>query len=185
MKVIGEKSISSKLNSILMIIFILITIILAVALFYFLAMTTKIVDFKPHLSLEFGSMVFRFDKNIMPGTALIFSVFSYDLILLFIIYNLRRLFKSFSENDVFITKNVSRIRSIGVSVILMSFVWSIYSYSAAKKVVDVVSLSNHNITLDIVFKLNTTMIFCGIIILVFGEIFKIATKIAEENELTI
>lgn len=185
MKIIGKKSASSILSSALLIVFVLACIFLCVSAFFFLAMSKNIFSFAPHLSLQFGSLAFRFQENIKPGIPLQLSILVFAVFLLYTIYQLRMIFKSFAKEEVFSFKNANRIRRIGLSVIVMSFALSVYNYFAAEIISETLNITSNNLSLSVLFRLEPTMIFCGILIIIFGEIFKIATKIAEENKLTI
>ncbi len=186
MKIIGKKSVSSAISIILLIIFVILSIFLIFSMAILVLVSTDVISFSVDslkFQLQFGALAFSMPNDIEVGAPLIFIIFCFGLILLYIVHQLRKIFRNFSLEQVFEMENVNSLRKIGIFIVAMAFVHSSYTYSCASIVHDLLVEKGVNVVIK--FGSNTTMIFSGILILVFAEIFRIAVRIAKENELTI
>ncbi len=92
--------------------------------------------------------------------------------------------KSIAKDDIFDKNNIRRIRRIGYSLIVV-FLFSLFYAIVSKATTEyLLSLKNYKV----IFPLGGEDIFIltlGIVILIFAEILKMATRIKEEQDLTV
>ena len=96
---------------------------------------------------------------------------------------LRKIFDSLTDDNPFITENAQRLRQIALLIILiapLSFMRDLFLnwYLRQNFVIDGSAIQTH-LTLD--FK----TVFIGLILLIIAEIFRIGTRLKEEQELTV
>lgn len=141
----------------------------------------------------FGSILMVFDKDIFDipikfyGKEIILdslihkvtffiTICSFSLIV-FAIYNFRKLLKLLQEKKIFETETSSLFRKIGQLIIYFSFLDII--------VETVLNLSKNNVIINIGFGTFLSFLSLGLFFIVLSEVFKIGQKIKEQNELTI
>ncbi|NMM61303.1 DUF2975 domain-containing protein [Clostridium sp. P21] len=100
-----------------------------------------------------------------------------------ITFHLREVIKAFINKEIFILKNVMRLRKIGFSTIIVGvFVFSYRTIKYGLSAFIILNLDDNGI----VTRIDTVLwIFIGVIILIFAEIFKEAVRIKKENDLTV
>lgn len=129
------------------------------------------------------AVIYDIYKNHNMGNNLMIVLFIITFICIIIItFELMEIMKAFIDREVFILKNVLRLRKVGFSTIIVGvfiFINNILKYGPCA--FTFLDLEN-----GITSRIDTVLgIFIGIIILVFSEIFKEAVKIKEENDLMI
>ena len=103
---------------------------------------------------------------------------------------LKKMMLTLEENNFFTTENATRIRIIGFAIIsiqlilLFSATFSVYYFDG------LVSSPYFSISLNLEYLTNVIdefigQIFTGIIIILLAEIFKVAAKMKQEQELTV
>ncbi|WP_242859851.1 DUF2975 domain-containing protein [Clostridium drakei] len=116
--------------------------------------------------------------NVLFGITFIITL----ICIIIITFELREIIKAFMDKEVFVLKNVLRLRRVGFSTIIVGafiFINNIIKYGTGVFIL-------LNIENGITSRIDTVLgIFIGIIILVFSEIFKEAVKIKQENDLMI
>ena len=108
---------------------------------------------------------------------------AYLLIVLFITYNLREIFKNLKGEKLFDYQNPKFMNRIGVSVILLGVVSSFLRLSSGWMLHDY--LVSAGLDVDAVFQFDIAIIFIGIVIILFASIFKKSVDIAEEQKFTV
>jgi len=132
------------------------------------------------LMLYFAIFVSERELMIILST-FIFSFIA--LILLFIIFHLRKILDTLIEEKPFVLSNVFRFRYIGFSVLVIGIILFIKDlYLKGSHTFTIVDASPGNVETNVQIFLPFIL---GIFSLILGEIFKIAYQIHEENKLTI
>lgn len=133
------------------------------------------------------ALIYSIYKNINMQNNLMNVLFCITFIITLICitiitFELREIIRAFMDKEVFVLKNVLRLRRVGFSTIIVGafiFINNIIKYGTGVFIL-------LNIENGITSRIDTVLgIFIGIIILVFSEIFKEAVKIKEENDLMI
>jgi hypothetical protein len=162
MRYLGKKSVSSSLKLFVDIIwyFSLITIIPNVIGVFYVVTSLSSENILFHIIFEITFIAF-----------------------LLIVYELRKIFKSLTIKEPFITENVRRFRIIGVSIIfigIFDFIYNINKYGINGFYILHMDAQGFSSRCGVLI-----YVFLGIMALVLAEIFKSAIEMKEENNLTI
>lgn len=101
-----------------------------------------------------------------------------------LLVNLIKIFSNLKHEKIFILENSTYIRNIGWIIIALSFIKDL------PNIMQVWSMRNQldsiiTTPFSINYELNVGLLFSGLAILAVAQIYKLAVKIAEENDLTI
>ena len=171
MKILGEKSLSSKVIVGLNILFILISII---DLFVLTLIAKSAKNIITNINIQ----------NSIFDLLLFVMIIITGLIALFIIYQFTKIFKNLKNNILFTTNNSKSLNIISNSCFIISTIYLIISIliiAIAKNLIDefIYYILAFSIMLMIIF------VVSGIGIKILNEIYKKAIEYKEENELTI
>ena len=171
MKILGEKSLSSKVIVGLNILFILISIIDLFVLTLIAKSTKNIIT---NINIQ----------NSIFDLLLFVMIIITGLIALFIIYQFIKIFKNLKNNILFSINNSKSLNIISNSCFIISVIYLIISIliiAIAKNLIDefIYYILAFSIMLMIIF------VVSGIGIKILNEIYKKAIEYKEENELTI
>ena len=164
MKILGEKSLSSKVIIGLNILFTTISIIDAVVLSIIAKIVTHIV---------MGEEI----QNNISDLVFFIMLISTGIIALFIIYQFIKIFKNLKKEVLFSNDNAKSLNIVSYSCFIISALYlgmSIYTFSIIKNYIFAFS-----IMLAIIFAVS------GIGIKILNEIYKKAIEYKEENDFTI
>lgn len=115
------------------------------------------------------------------GTILNIAIGIMIFIIIYAIYSLIRLLISISKRDIFTAKNVRRIRWFTYPVAIGNALWSIKDWIYSQAAIDQVHLPGY----EIIGTGNEMAWVEMMIIILLTEIFAVAVKIKEEQDLTI
>ncbi len=171
MKILGEKSLSSKVIAGLNILFILISII---DLFVLTLIAKSAKNIITNINIQ----------NSIFDLLLFVMIIITGLIALFIIYQFIKIFKNLKNNILFSINNSKSLNIISNSCFIISVIYLIISIliiAIAKNLIDefIYYILAFSIMLMIIF------VVSGIGIKILNEIYKKAIEYKEENELTI
>ena len=103
--------------------------------------------------------------------------------MLWIIYQLRKVFDTVRDGKPFVAENSTRLRRIGYLVTFGGPVFGIFNYIYAKVHIHLLDIPNAHLAVDKdVFPL---AIFLGLVILVIARVFDIGVRLQHEQDLTI
>lgn len=185
MKYIGRKSLSSFLFIIIKISFVvtLIGLCAGILVFFFPSLNDQ-VPLKASFDYPGLSMSFENAEDIFSYPVYT-SIWISGIVLLVILYLLRKIFRNFRNGEVFTDSNVKSMRLTGLSVIILAVVNSITDLMRGRLVVEKLEDLSESMDLQAVIRIDPATLFVGFLILIFAEIFKMARQYKEENELTI
>ena len=171
MKILGEKSLSSKVIAGLNILFILISII---DLFVLTLIAKSAKNIITNINIQ----------NSIFDLLLFVMIIITGLIALFIIYQFIKIFKNLKNNILFSINNSKSLNIISNSCFIISVIYLIISIliiAIAKNLIDefIYYILAFSIMLMIIF------VVSGIGIKILNELYKKAIEYKEENELTI
>ena len=179
MKILGEKSLSSKVEKGLKILFFIITLLDIITLTF-----TSITLFS-----EFNSSSMRnnyLSKIVLEGTiSCIFIV--KGIVALFIIYQFIKIFRNLKQNKLFEKKNTDYLKKVSKLSIIIGFLYLTCLIGIS------IFLRNYNsldLLTDFLIKIlilvfTVAFFIFGIGIKILNEIYKKAIEYKEENDLTI
>jgi len=114
----------------------------------------------------------------------VISIYVMYALTLCILYHLRNFFQTLKEDNPFTRKNGTRLRAIGITIIIASVFWKkIYSLLLISMVSGKISIEGIEISSHSNFDFQ--VILLGLIILVISEVFRLGSEMKEEQELTI
>jgi hypothetical protein len=129
-----------------------------------------------------GNLRFPVRNGLFISTSLFMLVLLLGL-LLWVVTQLREIFRSLSKGQVFIPENARRIRWVGFAVIVgefahavMTFFWGYYASR---------HFTADGMSFVATADFNGLSIACGFAILVIAEVFREGTRLQEEQSLTI
>lgn len=187
---VGEKSVSSFIHNLLMIILIATVFTYSVMLIMTICGYTSVTSNKyTFISCPAGANLALLElsdinKNIL--TKYVFRLTMYyvpsAIIDSILIYNVSMLFENFSLNKIFIMENFRKIRLISILFIVSTILENIAVYFAAK---ELINLKITGMQFIPKFNLMDSNYIYGLIIIVVSEIFRRAMELKEDQELTI
>ena len=163
MKYYGKGSLSSFLK-------IVLDVLLVIGLGLFLFISKK--------TLLSGSQE---NTPILGFVYVLFVIGSMSLI--FIVYNLRKMFKTLITRDPFVRENVRNLKNIWIGSFIISTCYFInFFINPNLKDFEIIYIDSKGIHTDLEFFI---FFFAGLFILVLEKVFKVAVEYKEENDLTI
>ncbi len=128
--------------------------------------------------------IFHFKKrerifNVVNTFLLIFLL----LLALFILFQLRGIFKNLTEDKFYSPDNPKKFLKIGLFIIFIGIVKNALLFINETIIIEYIRLYNHSYTISLNF--DFTIIFMGLLFIVLAEVFKYGVKLKEENDLTI
>ena len=171
MKILGEKSLSSKVIIGLNILFAIISFI---DVFVLTLIAKSIRDVIINVNLQENT----FNLNLFS------MIIVTGIIALFIIYQFIKIFENLKRNIIFSTDNSKRLNKISISCFIISAIYLIISILIIILIKDIIAdlisyILGFSIMLMIIFAVS------GIGIKILNEIYKKAIEYKEENDLTI
>jgi hypothetical protein len=114
----------------------------------------------------------------------VISIYIMYALTFYILYLLRKFFQTLKEDNPFTRKNGTRLRAMGITVIIASVFWTkIYSLLLTLMVKGKISIEGIKIRSNSHFDFQ--VILLGLIIIVISEVFRLGSEMKEEQELTI
>lgn len=171
MKILGEKSLSSKVIIGLNILFAIISFI---DVFVLTLIAKSIRDVIINVNLQENT----FNLNLFS------MIIVTGIIALFIIYQFIKIFENLKRNILFSTDNSKRLNKISISCFIISAIYLIISILIIILIKDIIA---DLISYILAFSIMLMIIFAvsGIGIKILNEIYKKAIEYKEENDLTI
>ena len=171
MKILGEKSLSSKVIIGLNILFAIISFI---DVFVLTLIAKSIRDVIMNVNLQENT----FNLNLFS------MIIVTGIIALFIIYQFIKIFENLKRNILFSTDNSKRLNTIGKSCFIISAIYLVISILIIVLIKDIIA---DLISYILAFSIMLMIIFAvsGIGIKILNEIYKKAIEYKEENDLTI
>lgn len=164
MRYYGKGSLSSFLKIVLDIL-----LLIGAVLFIFISKNT----------LYSGS--FKENTSILTYVYVLFIIGSMSLI--FIVFNVRKMIKTLIKRDPFVRENVTNLRNIWIGSFIISVCYFInFFINPNYKDFQMIYIDAKGIHTDLEFFI---FFFAGLFILVLENVFKVAVKYKEENDLTI
>lgn len=172
MKILGERSLTSKVRSDLIILFIILSIIDI----FVMGIIVK----------TFGNIIQEYDTRTNIFNFILFTIIIITgIIALFIIYNFIKIFENLKYNELFSENNSKRLNIISNNCFILSVFYLIIG-------IFTILTANNYLTKDLInyifiFSLILMIIFIvsGIGIKILNEIYKKAIEFKEENDFTI
>ncbi|MFJ7744628.1 DUF2975 domain-containing protein [Peribacillus sp. NPDC097295] len=161
-----------------------VILFLVIAAISVVSIDSSILQEKGNLQMHIGVFDFHLTevspylalmKGILFGIGGVFSAVMF--------WNFKVLFRNTGNGQLFVRSNAKAIFTIGTIMLISSLVSNIPKVYVANKVAPRIHLTHGN--LDIVYSVNTPLLYSSIFILLLGVFFNKAIKIAKENELTI
>lgn len=171
MKILGEKSLSSKVIIGLNVLFAIISFI---DVFVLTLIAKSIRDVIMNINLQENT----FNLNLFS------MIIVTGIIALFIIYQFIKIFENLKRNILFSTDNSKRLNTISKSCFIISAIYLIISILIIILIKDIIA---DLISYILAFSIMLMIIFAvsGIGIKILNEIYKKAIEYKEENDLTI
>ena len=104
-------------------------------------------------------------------------------VVLWVLGQLRALFRSLRAGRPFVPANATRIRRVGYAVIGAELTRSILDYTGMRYAMT--HFAVEGLRFETRFDLNIVVLVCGLVILVIAEVFSEGTRLADEQSLTI
>ncbi len=142
------------------------------------------------LQIETTGMIFRFTEGFQFSAQDSLLVYQFSLVLplivigLFIIFHLRKILASLANEEPFTVENSSRIKYIGWSVIIITFIKAVLSFLLGIYFSRMVVLPGLEISANIRL-IDFSGILAGILILILAEVFKHGALLQEDHNLTV
>lgn len=172
MKILGERSLTSKVRSDLIILFIIISIIDI----FVMGIIVK----------TFGNIIQEYDTRTNIFNFILFTIIIITgIIALFIIYNFIKIFENLKYNELFSENNSKRLNIIGNNCFALGtfyFIIVLFTILTADSY-----LTKNLINYIIIFSMTLMIIFIvsGVGIKILNEIYKKAIEYKNENDFTI
>jgi hypothetical protein len=108
---------------------------------------------------------------------------AYFTVLVVVLYQLRKIFRSLAEGEPFSLANAARIRLIGLFVIFGELAHSVVVFLFQYYVKSTFSISGLTITPGVHVDLSS--VFGGLVLLVIAEVFHLGARLQEDQDLTV
>ena len=119
----------------------------------------------------------------MPGAKGILLLAAMFALMLWVLAQLRAVFRTLRAGRPFVADNARRIRRIAYAVIVGEIARSAATYAGMRYAIT--SFVVEGVGFEVQPDVNITALVCGLIILVIAEVFREGTRLAEEQSLTI
>jgi hypothetical protein len=126
--------------------------------------------------------------GLVPELVLGLSFFSFIIstFLMIVLYNLRKIFYSYTENNTFSQENSARLQYIGVYFLIGEFVRVLIFYWINNSVARTEWMNAVRQSYKFSFTdINFALLFAGTIFLILAQIFRMGNALKEENDLTV
>jgi hypothetical protein len=110
-------------------------------------------------------------------------VLVYAAVILFVLQQLRRVFRSLAEGKPFSLENAARIRLIGLLFIFGEVAESVLEYAGQLYVGS--AFVTEGLTIHPRLDLGLSAIFGGLVLLVIAEVFRLGARLQEDQDLTV
>ena len=171
MKILGEKSLSSKVIVGLKVLFTIISLV------DLLVIETIIKSIVELVGME------NIEKSV-SSLILFIMIIATGIIALFIIYQFIKIFKHLKDNELFCEDNVKRLNNVSINCFVISTIYFI----TAVFVIAIITKYFQEFIYYILFSLTILVIIfavAGLGIKILNEIYKKAIEYKEENDFTI
>ena len=206
MKILGNKSLSAILSTIIRILWwiewvgavVILTAVLLTPFFKnevsfktpvsFSAFTVRTVEPAANnvpaaqLTASEGSFTFPVRPDFMTTLIMALVIAVAFAFFILITYQVKRIFSSFAKNDPFVESNAPRIRSIGLTLIAYSLIRLLYNIGLNQYLV---AHFKWNSGIQLTAGFNSSIFFIGLTIVVMAEIFKLGASLENEQKLMI
>jgi hypothetical protein len=126
----------------------------------------------------------RFESVNRPAMAVYLVIaLVYAGVMLFVIHQLRMVFRSLADGDPFSLANASRIRLIGLFFIFGEIAVSVLVYVCQLYVKS--ALDSSGLTINPGLDIELSPIFGGLVLLVIAEVFRSGTRLQQDQDLTV
>lgn len=179
MKVLGEKSLSSKVENGLKILFCIIA---------FIDIITFIVcAFNLFSNFTSMSMVENCLSKILLETIISIVILSTGIVALFIIYQFILVFKNLRENKLFESNNIKYLRNVSRLSVVISilYICCLVATSIILRQYGMFDTLNNILIETLILVFAIVFLVFGVGIKILNEIYKKAIEYKEENEFTI
>lgn len=133
-----------------------------------------------------GKSIIAIDtSNITAFYLFIASQGALTLVSLYGITQIRSLVMSLKNGNAFCSDNATRIKRVGLLVIIWNVISPMFQYFAWGSVINEISFSNEGIRLYPAFEFDILAIFIGAMMIILSDLFVEATKVSEEQRFTI
>jgi hypothetical protein len=194
MKVVGQKSVASTIKMLLTgswYVGVFLLGVLVIASIYIGLFTEDSVPdvIESNLVVQSMGLEIEFSSEIVePITKLTFmftilSIAPLLVLIVLIIYQLRKIFETLVNENPFVEDNAKRLKNIGIFVILTSIVQTILQSYVGKNLVQ--AIRSPHVQIRTMIEFDMVVIFLGVIFIVLAEVFKIGAKMKEEQDLTV
>lgn len=135
-----------------------------------------------HLENTQGSLRFSPRSRVaVAGTVVV--LIAVLALIMWVLGQLRAVFRTLSAGKPFVAANATRIRRIGYAVIFGEIVRATLAYVGTRYATTYFSIQG--VRFEARADLNVVAIICGLIILVIAEVFREGTRLDEEQSLTV
>lgn len=194
MQYLGKKSAARYLQTVLNICWygglgILAALVVGVLFFWLFAPTVIPESLNAHVVLHTTGLELRFSSDIVEAPFQPFILWALLLALpllsvaVYIIHQLRHIFRTLVENDPFVIDNAIRLRRVAIGVLVGAVLQAVAEILVGSLIMKAISIPGLLVNLRI--QISVTTVFLGLVLLILAEIFKIGTEIKDEQELTI
>lgn len=179
MKILGKKSLSSKVENGLKVLFCVITLL------DIIVVATYIITL--FLSHNKSLMTENYLLEVVLITIISMVFLSTGIVALFIIYEFIKIFRNLKENQIFEKNNIKYLNKVSILSIIMGILYLVCLIgvsSILSKYLSFDLLSNILIKV-LIFVFSVAFLIFGIGIRILNEIYKRAIEYKEENDFTI
>ena len=171
MKILGEKSLSSKVIVGLKVLFTIISIVDLLVIETIVKVITEIVGME------------NVEKSV-ASLILFIMIITTGIIALFIIYQFIKIFQHLKDNELFCEDNVKRLSIISIYCFVISTIYFITAVFAIATIIKYFQEFAYYILFSLII-LAIIFVVAGIGIKILNEIYKKAIEYKEENDFTI
>lgn len=179
MKILGKKSLSSKVENGLKVLFCVITLL------DIIVVATYIITL--FLSHNKSLMTENYLLEVVLITIISMVFLSTGIVALFIIYEFIKIFRNLKENQIFEKNNIKYLNKVSILSIIMGILYLVCLIGVSSFLSKYLSfdlLSNILIKV-LIFVFSVAFLIFGIGIRILNEIYKRAIEYKEENDFTI
>lgn len=179
MKILGKKSLSSKVENGLKVLFCVITLL------DIIVVATYIITL--FLSHNKSLMTENYLLEVVLITIISMVFLSTGIVALFIIYEFIKIFRNLKENQIFEKNNIKYLNKVSILSIIMGILYLVCLIGVSgilSKYLSFDLLSNILIKV-LIFVFSVAFLIFGIGIRILNEIYKRAIEYKEENDFTI
>lgn len=191
MQYIGRKSVSAKLRILLNFAWYLSWVTVGFML-VILLLGVFVPDFataiQEHVEYKAGGLEIAMDNlNLTPkdiGYFILLGILALApglAMYMVVIYQLRKIFATLTDGTPFLTTNATRIKMMGVTLLIWSVVQPLTESLVALSLLDRVHGPEVNANIGLDFGI----VFMGLVLLILAEIFRLGAELQEDHDLTV